>query len=187
MSNLTDPPQADAVGRLTDGQLVCLRLVMEGHTSKRIAKELGISPHTVDQRLRLAIHTLSVENRFDAARLVRRVEGDRYQRPVYQPPHVVEVPEPVETEPASGDTDGARRHDAYSVVGEARPSFEPLPSDVPPPSPPVRSGEGRRRNDLAPMVRIAWTVGLMIGVVLALGLLITAAEGLARLMDAIRP
>lgn len=186
MSELIDQKQADAIGRLSDGQLACLRLVMDGHTSKQIAKELGISPHTVDQRLRLAIQTLRVDSRFEAARLVRQSENGPYQRPVYQSPHVVEAAEPVETEPTSGDTDGARRHDAHSVVGEARPGFEPLPTPISLPSSSDKARVGGRRNELAPVVRIAWTVGLMIGVVLALGLLIAAAEGLARVLEALR-
>ena len=52
------------------GQLDCLRLVDQHLSSKEIAGELGISPHTVDQRIRHALQILGVERRTQAARLV---------------------------------------------------------------------------------------------------------------------
>ena len=54
---------------LTDGQRDCLRLVYNHMTSKDIARILGVSPHTVDMRLRTAMKTLSVGSRIEAARL----------------------------------------------------------------------------------------------------------------------
>jgi len=63
---------------LTDGQIICLRLVGSNLTSKEIAARLGISPHTVDQRVRKALRVLGSSNRRDAARLVR-------SRPYWQP------------------------------------------------------------------------------------------------------
>jgi hypothetical protein len=49
---------------------VCLLLVAERRTSKEIARHLGISPHTVDQRIRLALKTLGVRDRLEASRLL---------------------------------------------------------------------------------------------------------------------
>ena len=63
---------ADRVARLSPGQLDCLRLVDQHLSSKEIATELKISPHTVDQRIRGALHILGVERRTQAARLVAR-------------------------------------------------------------------------------------------------------------------
>ncbi len=54
---------------LTDGQKDCLRLVNAHHTSKEIARILGISHFTVDQRLDTARKKLGVTNRVDAAKL----------------------------------------------------------------------------------------------------------------------
>jgi DNA-binding CsgD family transcriptional regulator len=56
---------------LTDGQVACLQLVAANLTSKEIAVQLGISPHTVDQRVRGALRQLGVQNRRQAARLVQ--------------------------------------------------------------------------------------------------------------------
>src|SRR4051794_11884823 len=67
------------IARLTAGQLDCLRLVDQHLSSKEIAAELGISSHTVDQRIRQSLHTLGVERRSQAARLVAQSSGP-YQR-----------------------------------------------------------------------------------------------------------
>src|SRR3954467_4503411 len=75
------------IARLTEGQLNCLRLVDQHLSSKEIATELGISPHTVDQRIRQALHTLAVERRSQAARLVAQYSGP-YQRLIHQSPHI---------------------------------------------------------------------------------------------------
>ena len=55
------------VGRLSEGQKDCLRLVLAHMTSKEIARHLGISSHTVDQRLRYAIRILGARTRMQAA------------------------------------------------------------------------------------------------------------------------
>ena len=60
--------QADR--RLSMRQSDCLRLVAEGFTSKEIARELGISPSTVDNHIKAAVDRLGARNRTDAARLV---------------------------------------------------------------------------------------------------------------------
>ena len=50
-----EPQVAQRVAKLSEGQLDCLRLVAQHLSSKEIAVELGISPHTVDQRVRQAL------------------------------------------------------------------------------------------------------------------------------------
>ena len=80
-------PKADPLARLSPGQLDCLRLVDQHLSSKEIAVELGISPHTVDQRIRGALQILGVERRAHAARLVARDLGP-YQRLIHQSPHI---------------------------------------------------------------------------------------------------
>lgn len=84
---------------LTEGQRDCLRLVYQHMTSKDIARILGVSPHTVDMRLRTAMKTLQVSSRIEAARLLVADEAaqgfgpaigpDTYQPLVYQAPEIV--------------------------------------------------------------------------------------------------
>jgi DNA-binding CsgD family transcriptional regulator len=86
---------------LSRGQLEVLRLVNRHLSSKEIAAQLGISSHTVDQRVRGAIRTLGVARRSEAARLVdlhdKRSGGaippppdelETYQRLIHQAPHI---------------------------------------------------------------------------------------------------
>ena len=90
---------ATSVARLTPGQLDCLRLVNQHMSSKEIAIELGISPHTVDQRIRLALQILGVERRSHAVRMVTGNLGT-YQRLIDQSPDI-------EDDPDRGQSDGA--------------------------------------------------------------------------------
>ncbi|MDB5686576.1 MAG: LuxR family transcriptional regulator, partial [Rhizorhabdus sp.] len=58
--------EPECIAKLSEGQRACLRRVLMHMSSKDIARELDISPHTVDQRLRVAIQTLGAANRFEA-------------------------------------------------------------------------------------------------------------------------
>lgn len=53
---------------LTDVQVNCLRLVANGYTSKEIAKQLGLTPMTVDQYLQRAKKAMGAPDRRTAAR-----------------------------------------------------------------------------------------------------------------------
>ena len=78
-SNISINPQS--LTDLTEGQKACLRLVVQHHTSKEIARKLGISRYTVDQRLDAARHKLNAASRKDAAKIF--AERDTY--PISQP------------------------------------------------------------------------------------------------------
>src|SRR5690242_8357956 len=80
-------PVAQRVAKLSAGQLDCLRLVDQHLSSKEIAAELGISPHTVDQRIRQSLAILGVERRSQAARIVSQFSGP-YQRLIHQSPYI---------------------------------------------------------------------------------------------------
>jgi DNA-binding CsgD family transcriptional regulator len=72
---------------LTEGQKACLRLVVQHQTSKEIARTLGISPFTVDQRLDAARRKLNATSRKDAARLFATLDQSGiYQPLVYETP-----------------------------------------------------------------------------------------------------
>src|SRR5947209_14475497 len=88
---------AARVAKLTAGQLDCLRLVDQHLSSKEIAAELHISPHTVDQRIRQALAILGVERRAQAARIVAQHAGtlpESYQRLIHQSPYIEAQPDP---------------------------------------------------------------------------------------------
>ena len=58
---------------LTPKQREVLDLLIEHKTSKEIARTLGISPHTVDQRIQFAKEKLGAASRNEAAALYRRL------------------------------------------------------------------------------------------------------------------
>lgn len=71
---------------LSEGQKACLRLVDDHHTSKEIARILGISPFTVDQRLDAARRKLDAPSRKDAAKMFAAMEHGGISEPfVYEP------------------------------------------------------------------------------------------------------
>ncbi len=162
------------LARITDGQRDCLRLVLHHKSSKDIARELGISPHTVDQRLRTVIRTLGVANRFEAARLFAAGDAPQpYQRAVYQSPHVapaalaatLDVP----IGNATGRTGGGQVG-SFRSPGE-KPAW-PLPF-------PVRRGE---RNELSVAARLIWIMVIAIGISLGFGAILAGLEALAKLI-----
>jgi DNA-binding CsgD family transcriptional regulator len=58
---------------LTAKQREVLDLLIEHKTSKEIARQLGISPHTVDQRIQFAKEKLGASSRSEVAQLYRRL------------------------------------------------------------------------------------------------------------------
>src|SRR4051812_28194337 len=101
---LRDPAQRAAA--LPEHHRLCLRKVLEHKSSKEIAIELGISPHTVDQRIKMAMQTLGVGNRVAAARLLAEHEGSAYQPLVYQSEDIADLPPIGPAQTVRGDGGG---------------------------------------------------------------------------------
>jgi DNA-binding CsgD family transcriptional regulator len=77
--------KSDRLAKVPQGQRDCLRLVLGHMSSKEIGRMLGISSHTVDQRLKQAMRTLGASSRVEAARMLAALEGgERHQPLVYQ-------------------------------------------------------------------------------------------------------
>jgi DNA-binding CsgD family transcriptional regulator len=55
--------------KLSERQKQCLELVAAGYTSKEIARQLNLSPSTVDNHLNAALERLGVDSRTTAARM----------------------------------------------------------------------------------------------------------------------
>lgn len=65
---------------LTEKEKQTLRLIVRGHDAKSMARHLGLSVHTVNERLRDARRKLEVSSSREAARLVLKTEGERPQK-----------------------------------------------------------------------------------------------------------
>jgi len=170
---------ADRMARLTPGQLDCLRLVDQHLSSKEIAAELGISPHTVDQRIRQALHILGVERRAQAARIVAQYSGP-YQRLIHQSPYI-------EPAPSSGHPDAAVSHqirhaDRAGKVGGAGFLTEQRPASFRPFLQPPFATRSNPRNEMSVGQRLFWIAAIAIGSAFSAGMYLAGLESLARLV-----
>lgn len=92
---------ADGCGALTEKEKETLRLIVRGHDAKSTARHLGLSVHTVNERLRDARRKLAVSSSREAARLLLEREGDgpemrvdKQLREADRPPDMEEQREP---------------------------------------------------------------------------------------------
>lgn len=60
---------------LTEKEKQTLRLIVRGHDAKSIARSLGLSVHTINERLREARRKMAVSSNREAARLLLEAEG----------------------------------------------------------------------------------------------------------------
>ena len=175
-----DDDMAQRVARLSSGQLDCLRLVNEHLSSKEIAAALNISPHTVDQRIRQALHILGVERRNQAARIVGQY-GSPYQRLIHQSPHI-EIG-------GSGDQpEGAVRHQIRHAgrageTGRAGFLTEKRPASFWPSLQPPFATRSNPRNEMSVGQRLFWIVTIAIGAAFSAGMYLAGLESLARLLN----
>ena len=77
--------QTDALEQLSERQKACLRLVLLHYDSKQIARQLNLSPHTVNKYLEDASKRLGTVDRFATARRLAEWEhGPGYERIVFE-------------------------------------------------------------------------------------------------------
>ncbi len=169
----------DRVARLSAGQLACLRLVAGNYSSKEIAVELGISPHTVDQRIRQALHILGVARRTEAARLVAERDGP-YQRLIHQSPHIAATP--ATGHPEAAVSQQIRHADRAGGAGDASFLTEQRPAFWPSPQPPFAT-RSNPRNEMSVGQRLFWIVAIAIGAAFSAGMYLAGLESLSRLLN----
>jgi DNA-binding CsgD family transcriptional regulator len=174
-----DDHVAGRIARLTPGQLDCLRLVDQHLSSKEIAAELDISPHTVDQRIRQALHTLGVERRSQAARLVAQSSGP-YQRLIHQSPHIEARNEPGHPEAAASIQ--IRHADRAGGAGGASFLTEQRPVSFWPSLHPPFATRSNPRNEMSVGQRLFWIAAIAIGAAFSAGMYLAGLESLSRLL-----
>ena len=172
---------ADRVSRLTEGQLDCLRLVAQHLSSKEIAVELGISPHTVDQRIRQALQILGVDRRAQAARIVAHYD-EPYQRLIHQTPYI--DPGVALGEQRSAVSNQIRHADraggAWESAGFHTEQKRGLSwSSLQPPF----ATRSHPRNEMSVGLRLLWIVVIATGAAFSAGMYLAGLESLARLIE----
>ena len=175
----TADEMAERVAKLGQGQLDCLLLVDRLLSSKEIAAELKISPHTVDQRIRQALQILGVERRNHAARIVAQ-HKDAYQRLIHQSPY---IPADEETgHPEAAVSHQIRHADRAGEIGRAgflteqRPVFSR--SSLQPPF----ATRSNPRNEMSVGQRLFWIAAIAIGAAFSAGMYLAGLESLSRLI-----
>ena len=175
----------DRVARLSEGQRQCLLLVDRHLSSKEIALRLGISPHTVDQRVRQALHLLGVERRGEAARMVASAmhQGKEpgYQRLIHQPPYIDATPGQAHDQGAVGhqirQTDRAGEFSLVGIDTEPRPAnrWASLPLPI--------STRSQPSNEMSVGIRLLWIVLIAVGAAFSAGMYLAGLESLSRMMS----
>ncbi len=169
--------------KLSDGQRDCLRLVLVHLNSKEISRELGISPHTVDQRLRGAMRVLGVNSRFEASRKFAEHEGrGPYQPLIYQPSDIENISNTAnldestrqEKEVASGLNTKTSNIGGSAVIL----NFDQTVTKANRFPFPRFRGE---KNELSTLERLGWIIIIAIGSALSFGGILAGLEALSRL------
>ena len=175
---------AARVARLTPAQLDCLRLVDQHLSSKEIAAELHISPHTVDQRIRQALGILGVERRSQAARLVSQhalISGEPYQRLIHQSPYI--EPKSAPGHPEDAVSNQIRHADRAGEIGAAGFLTEQRPASFRPSLQPPFATRSNPRNEMNVGQRLFWIAAIAIGAAFSAGMYLAGLESLARLIS----
>jgi DNA-binding CsgD family transcriptional regulator len=165
------------LAKLSDAQRECLRLVDMHLTSKEIAIRLGVSHHTINQRLERACKQLGVGTRKEAARLLAG-----YDPIIYEPFAIAEV---AVDPPVLPDLDYRESNDAkpsdflmFDVAHPLQNEGMVSPFRFAPPFPRKRGDA----NALSIRQRLIWAMLIAsFGIILS-GLLIAALETLGRLL-----
>jgi len=174
----------ERVSRLNDGQRQCLAMVDQHLSSKEIALRLGISPHTVDQRVRLSLHILGVEKRGEAARMLASAmqssSKPAYHRLIDQSPHI--------------DASGARGHQSGAVSQQIRQAdragktsldgldTEPRPTKRWSSLPLPISTRSQPSNEMSVGIRLLWIVLITLGAAFSAGMYLAGLESLSRMI-----
>lgn len=184
----------DRCARLSRGQFEVLRLVNRHLSSKEIAAQLGISSHTVDQRVRGAIRTLGVSRRSEAARLIDRYERAigqdaqplpappaTYQRLIHQAPDIDARSDQVQS---IGAVSSQIRHaDRTGEIGADRLETEQSAVRVRSPLFLPWSTPQRARNAWGVGQRLAAIAGVAIMSSVSVGMLLAGLESFSRLLQ----
>lgn len=163
------------VARLTPGQRDCLILVARLRSSKQIAAELGISRHTVDQRIARACQTLGTTSRQDAARLfvqASELSGETCSVSESIGPYGVAAAAPAFPQLHAGR---AEAEQAYLITTPPAPASTEPGAEWPFPT------AARQANTMSFWRRLAWAMAIAAGGILIVGMLLASLAALKAL------
>ena len=173
----------ERIARLSEGQRDCLLLVDQHMSSKEIAVRLGISPHTVDQRIRQALQILGVERRGEAARIIAgspATATSPYQRLIHQSPYIDASLLPGHEKGAVSHlirhADRAGEVSPTGVISEQKPAGRWLPLQMP------FATRNQPSNEMSVAARLLWIVLIAFGAAFSAGMYLAGLESLSRMI-----
>jgi DNA-binding CsgD family transcriptional regulator len=164
-----------AINHLTETQKTCLRLVLLHLSSKDIGRQLGSSPHTIDNHIKAAMARLGAVSRVEAARMLADDEGDDPRRSFTSQVSVLaertETPSSlisVKSEDEVGVASQSEMRSVYRFTG----SGPMLPDRLPLP------GFWGEQNDLSSVQKLGWIMALVVLICLSLGAVMASVSAL---------
>jgi DNA-binding CsgD family transcriptional regulator len=172
---------------LSEGQKAALALVAQYKSSKQIARTLGISPHTVDQRMKRVQAILGVSSRFEAARLFTASIAPTSEQPgttwgdlIYHPSDIPNDASSTETELSAAE--GNQAADSAVTLHQAQAAyadgFVGWKNNRPWYSVLLEAGQA---NEMTLLARGVCIGGIALFAVLSLAAVVSLAEGLSRI------
>jgi len=171
------------IDQLSGDQKNCLRLVMEMLSSKEIARQLNISPHVVDNRIKAACKILDASDRKQAARLLHDAELSANhknqplvnQRPAFEEPKLGStVTGPAgERSPLTGGAGQETHEDLSLILDKQRTPARTIP-------PLMAPLEVDRKNQLSLGARTMIMALIALGCIAGFTLLVIVGERLSK-------
>ncbi|WP_446740956.1 helix-turn-helix domain-containing protein [Sphingomonas sp. CFBP 8760] len=117
-----DMPATANLWALTEKEKQTLRLIVRGYDAKSVARSLGLSVHTINERLREARRKMGVSSSREAARLLFETEGDGRSAPIRELSADKEIgedrgPGPIDQVPAPVDGVGRAYRHSPIIIG----------------------------------------------------------------------
>lgn len=173
------------ISKLTQFERKCLELVSKGLASKEIAREVNLSPNTVDAYLRSATSKLGVRSRFMAAQMVLAAENNAENIPpsklIYENSSIPPDAQIANDKPSAGEGDGPGDLEQDAVHRPVSHDSGKAPTWLEPTHPIAKFFGGENRLSLAQ--RVLWMLVLAIGIGIGFGGLVSGLLQLSRLFS----
>ena len=168
------------VERLTERQREVLRLIRPGFTTDMVVAEIGGSKETIETHIKRARAVLGGVSRFEAAEILARAEG---RSPHSEGTHrlgIAEMPDAVA--PPGSQSQYSEEEEDRTRVSFVNESAWPMHHAGHTPIQPPFAWRGRTIGSMSKVQRFAWTVALVCLIVIAVGVFVTAADGLRNIV-----
>ncbi len=162
------------ISRLTEKQRQCLHLVVLRKSSKEIARELGISKPTVDQRIAAAREILGVSNRDTAAMLFAKYD-EKYDRVIYDPEHLSQTQTTADNSFQERDFEGGLKLEEAAIPFSGILEYQATDK---------KSFSWRPSGNLGITQRVATIIGLTVGILGTVLVGLAVAQSISGLLTA---